>query len=268
MAIMEKTNIQKEIISMIALLFVNVIMFFSIIFFGIVFDYIPKIENWKIKLISYLFILIILYVLHKKHKIINVVYQIFAFPFTVFFTVFTIGIPFLMLQFHLLIYLALCTMIPVSLYELYEYLQYPPLSIQLKVYFLLSFTVMCSVIFQKQIKYMVHAISPARLKTSEKLKPYNIEELSNYLLSENNIKFVVFAIYFIIIVMVNFYNFQDSSYYETEKIDKAVLQSFVTYISFDRIISSLKQVEFKPSEMIKKMIHSINNKIEHLDIKK
>jgi hypothetical protein len=106
---------------------------------------------------------------------------------------------------------------------------------------------------------------PACLKNSEKLKPYNIEELSNYLLSENNIKFVVFIIYFILIVIVNFYNFQDLSYYKTEKIDKAVIQSFVTYIAIDRIISSLKQVEFKPSEMVKKLMQSINNKFNQLD---
>ena len=260
-----KTDVQKEIISMIALLLVNVIMFFCVFLFGILIDYIPTIDNWKLKLFLYFSILLLGYFLQGRIKIVDYFYQLLALPFTIFFAVYTIGIPFLMLQVHLILYLAFCSLIPASLYGFYEYLKYPPISMQLKVYLILSFTVMCSVIFQKQIKYIVHTFSPARLKTSEKLKPYKIEELSNYLLSENNIKFVVFVIYFIIIVMINFYNFQDLSYYETEKIDKAVLQSFVTYISFDRIISSLKQVEFKPSEMVKKMTNSIISKMEQLN---
>ncbi|PKB15203.1 hypothetical protein CLU82_0267 [Flavobacterium sp. 5] len=240
-------------------------MFFLLLLFGILLDKIPKMENWKIKLISYFSIVALTYFLQKKFKIFQILFQILILPFSIFFVVFAIGIPFLILQMHLLIYFALCFFIPSVFFQLYEYLQYPPINIQLKVYVILSFSVICSVVFQKQIKYIVHTFSPARLKTSEKLRPYKIGELSDYLLSESNIKFLVFIIYFVIIVCVNFYNFQNLSYYDSEKIDKAVLQSFVTYIAFDRIISNLKQVEFKPSEMVKKMKNSIFNKMEQLD---
>lgn len=262
-----RTNVQKEIIAMITLLLVNVVMTIFLLLFTFLFEYIPTIKNWKIYLIIYVVLLVIAYILGGKikNKIISFLYLLLASPFGIFYAVFTIAIPFLMLQVHLFLYLGLCFLIPTLLYRLYEFLGFTPITMQLQVYLTLSLTVICSIIFYKQIRYIVHTFSPARLKTSEKLKPYKIEELSNYLISENNIKFVVFVIYFIIIVIVNFYNFQDLSYYETEKIDKAVIQSFVTYIAFDRIISSLKQVEFKPSEMVKKLRQSINNKFDQLD---
>lgn len=252
---------------MITLLLVNVIMTLFLLLFTFLFEYIPTIKHWKTYLIAYVITLIIFYILEGKFKskIVSFLYLILASPFGIFYAVFTIAVPFLMLQVHLFLYLGLCFLIPTLIYRLYEYFGFPIITTQLEVYLTLTVTVMCSIIFHRQIRYIVHAFSPARLKTSEKLKPYRIEELSNYLLSENNIKFVVFVIYFLIIVTVNFYNFQDSSYYETEKIDKAVLQSFVTYIAFDRIISSLKQVEFKPSEMVKKLRQSIGNKFDQLD---
>lgn len=262
-----KTNVQKEIIAMITLLLVNTVMILFLLLFIFLFEFIPTVKNWKIYLTAYVFFLIITYILEGKikNKIISFLYLILAFPFVIFFAFYTIAFPFLILQVHLFLYLGLCFLIPTLLYRLYEFLGFSPITIQLQVYLILSFTVICSIIFYKQIRYIVHAFSPARFKNSEKLKPYNIEELSNYLLSENNIKFVVFIIYFILIVIVNFYNFQDLSYYKTEKIDKAVIQSFVTYIAFDRIISSLKQVEFKPSEMVKKLRLSIINKYNKLD---
>jgi hypothetical protein len=262
-----KTNVQKEIISILILILINVVLLLFISSISFLINYIPTYKNWKYFILLYFILLTIFYVIGNrfKNKIISYVFIILALPFILLYFIGTIGIPFMMLQVHLILYLALCFAIPTLTYNLYEYLGYPPISAELKVYLILSVSVICSVIFQRQIKFLVHKFSPARLKTSEKLRPYNIEELSNYLLSENNIKFVVFVVYFTIIVIVNYFNFKGSSYYNTEKIDKAVLQSFVTYIAFDRIISSLKQVEFKPTEMISKMAKSISAKMEQLD---
>src|SRR5690606_2454094 len=150
-----------------------------------------------------------------KNKVIDIPYQILAFPFTLFFAIATIGIPFLMLQLHLFYYLGLCFTFPMIIYQAYEAFGNPIINTQLKVYLIVTFAVMCSVLFRSPILWFVHKFSPARLKTSEKLRPYNLDELSNYLISENNIKFVIFTLYFILIVFINFYSFQDSSYYET-----------------------------------------------------
>lgn len=252
---------------MVALILVNVTIFllFNIIVSLIV--YLGTFQYWKTFVLIYITLLITLFFLVQrvKNKFISLVLLILSSPIGILYIFGTIGIPFLILQVHLFFYLALCFISPVLLFYLYEFIGYPKTSIELKIYLILSSAVICSVVFHKQLKYVVHTFSPARFKTSEKLRPYNIEELSNYLLSENNIKLVVFVIYLIAIVFVNFYNFSDLTFYETANIDKAVLQSFVTYIAFDRIISSVKQVEFKPSEMVRKIRRSILNKIEQLE---
>src|SRR5690606_22308631 len=236
---------------------INVFMFLCLHFYGLLLEYLLIVENLIIKLLVYLFTIFILYVFKLKIKFIKYLYYILTLPILIPYVIFTIGFPFIYLQLQILFYLVVCSVIPLFTLGVYSFLKYPPISLQLKVYLILTCTVFCSVIFQKQFKWIVDTLSPARFKTSNNLKSYNIKELSDYELTENNIKFVVFLIYFIIILLVNFYNFQDLSYYKTEEIDKAVIQSFVTYIAFDRIISSMKKVEFKPSEMIKKMIQSV-----------
>jgi hypothetical protein len=262
-----KTNLLKEISSSIGLILVNVIMFYMLILFGNSIEYIPTVKNWKIILLIYAVVLIILFFINAKfkNKITSFLILILTLPFSVFYLVFTIGIPFLFLQIHLFLYLTFCGAIPMIGLKIYEYFNFPTLNLQLKVYLVLSMTVILATIFQKQIKFLVHKLSPARLKTSEKLRPYKIEKLSDYLLSENNIKFVVFVIFFILIVVINFSNLQELSYFQTTSVDKAVIQSFVTYIAFDRIITNLKKIEFKPSEMLKKIIESIKNKLEQIE---
>ncbi|MNG38928.1 hypothetical protein D3C84_1268040 [compost metagenome] len=43
---------------------------------------------------------------------------------------------------------------------------------------------------------------------------------------------------------------QNKSFYDNPNIDKAVLQSFVTFVAIDRILTIVKQTEFKPSKLL------------------
>ena len=61
--------------------------------------------------------------------------------------------------------------------------------------------------------------------------------------------------------VVNFFKFQDMSLFGNNNYDSAVLQSFITFIAFDRALTILKQLEFKPSDLLMKIVTSINNKI-------
>ncbi|WP_143147333.1 hypothetical protein [Chishuiella changwenlii] len=111
----------------------------------------------------------------------------------------------------------------------------------------------------------VAKISPARYKDSQKLKPYNIKEISEYLLSQDNLKIIIYTFNFIAIIFLNVYNFQNLDFCDKIPLfEKPILQSLVSFIAFDRAITLFKGLKFKPSEMFEKILNGIKNKKESL----
>lgn len=58
------------------------------------------------------------------------------------------------------------------------------------------------------------------------------------ILSQKKSKFIVFALYFILLLVFNFCTFNNISLFQTPKIDTAILQSFATFLAFDRLLSN------------------------------
>ncbi|MBZ9731692.1 hypothetical protein LB467_18570, partial [Salegentibacter sp. JZCK2] len=92
---------------------------------------------------------------------------------------------------------------------------------------------------------------------SEKLKKYKFKELTDYLISGNNIRFMIYISYFIYLLLFNIFDLQNQNLYSNSMIDKAVLQSFITFIAFDNVLKNFKNLEFKPSELFNRILLSI-----------
>ncbi len=125
------------------------------------------------------------------------------------------------------------------------------------IYLKLTSTVFICVILNPILREIVYKISPLRLKSSKKIKPYELEKHSNYILSNDNIKFLVYGGYVIVIILMNFLNLQGLSYNGSIDNDKAILQSFVTFIAFERAFSLMKQLNFRPSIFLNNIIQSV-----------
>ena len=123
-------------------------------------------------------------------------------------------------------------------------------------------TVFITVFFNPLLRDFVYLVSPARIKSSQKLKPFKLDKLTDYLLSSENVRFIVYGGYAIALILTNIYNFQDLSLNKTTEFDKAILQSFITFIAFERAFSFMKQLEFRPSRLIEKIAYAIRDKID------
>jgi len=55
--------------------------------------------------------------------------------------------------------------------------------------------------------------------------------------NQKRTRFIIFVCYFLLLILTTFYNLSESQFFEIARIDYAVLQSFATYIAFDRILS-------------------------------
>lgn len=169
---------------------------------------------------------------------------------------------------HIFLYSAISLIVPILFFKSLEYfnwgLDINPLTL---TYLQWTATVFIAVLFNFQIRKILNKFTIMPIKNSKNLKSYNFEKLTESLLSENNIRFIIYAIYVILLVSINFRSFENVSKIN----DKAILQSFVTFIAFDRLLTLLKQLDFKPSvfliiiakSIVNQFRSSDKNKIEH-----
>jgi len=112
---------------------------------------------------------------------------------------------------------------------------------------------------------LIEFITPARYNSSKKLKPYNIKEISEDILSIDNVKLIIYVLNFIFIIFINIIKFQNFKIYNNINfIENPLLQSFVTFIAFERIISLSKSIKIKPATLNYKILKGIKDKIEEL----
>ena len=224
-----------------------------------------KIDYLFLKISAYIILCILAFQINKKYnkKFINVVVQIIFIPVT-FLSLFTaIAMPIISIQATLGLYLFFSFLIPLILYQVDQVFHILTLNFETWVYIMNTCGVVIAFIFHKQIKFILYKLFPFTSKKSKTLKKYNLEELNNYVISESNIRFVIFSFYFVYLIIINFMSLENNSFYDNPAVDKAILQSFVTFIAFDRVLSTLKQTEFRPSELVDKIWINIKSTFEH-----
>jgi hypothetical protein len=260
-----KSNYVKELLCLFAFLALNAFFLYVILFFAKFISLISAIPHLKLIAIICLASLVVSYLVHRKfrHKEENTFILILTFPYRFSGILLTVGFPFIMLQIHILLFLVVCLGFPWLLIVIYQYFRGIVIDDAFKTYIILTSAVISSTIFQKQIRFVAKKFSPVGFGHSKTLKLYKIEELSDYLFTENNVRTVIYFFFFIILVLINAFNLRGIGFYNTLEVDAAVLQSFATFLAFDRIISILKVSEFKPSEMITKMLNAIREKMKN-----
>lgn len=242
----------------------------GIIIFGSIFalSYF-KIETYLYQGITYYLILSSFFVIIStfiKSKNLKKITSVILAPAGIFLILGTIILPFGFLFIHVLLYSGFSFIIPELFFKITTFLNIELIkNNSTLIYTKLTSTVFIAVLFNYQLRTLIYKISPARINSSQKLKPYELDKLTNYLLSENNIRFLIYSSYVVLLLIVNFYNFEDKTYSKDLINDKAILQSFVTFIAFERALTLLKQLDFKPSDLLNSIIKSIINKFKDLD---
>lgn len=74
------------------------------------------------------------------------------------------------------------------------------------------------------------------------------ENLSLKLFGQNKIRFIIFIFYFILLILFTFTTLNKIPLFKQDNIDIAVLQSFATYIAFDRLVSNWSTLKIKKNE--------------------
>lgn len=199
-----------------------------------------------------------------KKQIFKILYNIPFLPFYLFFQILTYTIPISFILVNIILYIC-CPILIVSYTSIILTHYEVPVNYELKLYLSFLLVYLFYVTFNKIALVFLAKLSPARYRDSTKLKPYNIKEISEYILSEDNMKIMIYVFNFLAIIFINIYKFQNLAFFDKVLLlEKPILQSLVTFIAFDRAMILFKGLQFKPSELYQKILIGIKNKNESL----
>lgn len=214
-------------------------------------------------ILTYYFITFLLWKIFRK-RVFQILLILPLLPFYFLFEILTYTIPINLILINVFLFLAFPIILITYSSIALSYFKIP-INYELKLYLSLLFTYLFYVTFNKIMLKFVANISPARYKNSKKLKPYNIKEISEYLISQDNMKIVIYTFNFLAIIFINIYKFQNFNFYDKIPLfEKPILQSLVTFIAFDRVITLFKNLNFKPSELFNKILLGIKSKKESI----
>jgi len=250
---------KKEISSALILLLTNIIILGILILFDFLIKYSAHIDYLVIKIILYIIICILAFQVNKrfKFKLLNIITQIIFIPITILTIVIAVAIPILSMQMSIYFYLLLSFIIPMIIYRVDEHYRLINLNFETWLYIILTLGVISAFLLHRQISYLVNKITTYIHNKSKRIEKLKLLELNDYVISLNNIRFTIFFLYLIYIMIINLISFQNSSLYLNQNIDKAVLQSFVTFVAFDRVLSTTKITEFRSSKLLQLLKNSI-----------
>lgn len=263
-------NSKKEIKATILIFLINVVAALIALGFNYIFESVEKLKYFGVTILAYVALNIIFGFLDLKldNKIIKIIATILGFPVAIVVGMIAVLIPALMMQLYLILYLFLAVIIPLAVYRLDEKFQFTNFSIETWIYLMITIGVICAISFNKQIQYITFRFLPFTAIKKEQKDRSKVVELCNYIVSIPNIKLVIYSLYFIALLIFNFFTFQDSSFFDSRNIDKAILQSFITFLAFERMFANLKSSEFRPSKLLSILNSSVKYEIEDITGKK
>lgn len=258
------TSTKNEIYSIIIILLTNILMVGILFLTMFLIEISSKVDYMLLKFLAYILLCIIIFQINKRHNTLffNTIANIIYAPFIILFFVVLIAIPVLSVQMSVFLYLVFSFLAPMTAYRIDEYFQLTVLNFETWVYIIITLGIIIAFSFHKYLKILVVKIVSIIHLKSERIQKLKLIELNDFVLSINNVKFTIFFLYLIYLITTNITALQHNSFYENQNIDKAVLQSFVTFVAIDRILTILKQTEFKPSKLLEILKSSLKQGLE------
>jgi hypothetical protein len=252
-------NINKELFSLILIVTSGILILGLAIVIIYAISLVWRMDYGAWYVLGYLPLCAIMFMVSKRSKnpVVNFLFRVIALPLRMITGFIPVALPYFVLQIHLFIYLFVSAALPLSFFVLDRITKVSDLKITTYIYLIVTFSVITATMMNKQVKHLTYLFSPMRLYRTNIAKRLEFNQLTDYFLSENNIKFIIYFCYFLYLLIFNLFTFQEHSFYSSPLIDRAILQSFITFLALERLLSNLEELDFKPSGMLKLLLSSI-----------
>ncbi|WP_089756545.1 hypothetical protein [Chryseobacterium soldanellicola] len=197
--------------------------------------------------------------LNYKNKKLQLCVDIYLTPLFLVIAIAGILLPMITLLFQYSLYLMISFVIPGLILKILSYFQILILPNELKIYIIFTSAVFIAVLFNGKLRKFVQWLSSLYTKNYSFAKNAKLNALTDYVASQNIIKFLIYSIYVILLIVMNIHKLQGRSLYNNTNYDVAILQSFVTFLAFDKVHALSAQLDFKFSNLLSLLIYSIKS---------
>ncbi|MDB5228286.1 MAG: hypothetical protein JWN78_2479 [Bacteroidota bacterium] len=247
-------NLKKEFTATLLLIAINVFVIGVVYLSDYLLKFISNVHHKFLIFFIWLVLCIGLYYLYDyfDNRITKIIFYTVCFPALILFVISKILLPLLGVQMYLFFYVIGCILIPASLLKLNNFFHWFTLTNATSTYILISSGCIIAIVLHEQLSKVI-------LYLTSKIQNETYKDIIDYLISEKNIKFVIYLAYLIFLAVYNVNNLEGSSFYNSPELDKAVLQSFITFLAFERVLINFKESEFKPTQLLTRIKDSIFN---------
>lgn len=251
------SKLKNEIKSIIAIIIIVVISIFVLF---LVQKYIPKVYSFSILIIYFICSIIIFRVQNKiKNKILRGILNVLTFPYFLIYILLTFSVPIFILGINFIIFLIFSSIIPFTYKTIDQNFYHINITKYTDLYLCITIPLMTILIFHKYILKIINYINENNYGKGTNFEKFKINELANYVFDYKTIKFLIYTTYFTFLFIYSIYVINGQHFLTDSKNEKVILQSFISFIAFDRLVSNIKDFTITPSGLLDKLIKQIKD---------
>lgn len=251
----------KEVKSIIALILLAAFSFAT--YFGVTYlgEQINKAPIVWLYVVIYIVIAFIFERISIKfpNKFFIILSKIISIPIGIPLVIIDVAFPMATMLMAAFLYFGLSIMLPGAAIFILKRIQGLDLNSEVYTLIMWSATSIIAVLFYDMLFRTTNKLM--RFDTSKKLKKAKLPQLLEYSLQKENIRMIIYGWFFI---FLSIYSFEliNGWLKESQQIhNKAILNSFLIFLAFDRMLIYSKQVNFRPSRLLDKIGSSIKRKL-------
>lgn len=196
--------------------------------------------------------------LHEKfpNKFFKVIESIFVLPIGAIMLLLSMAMPTIMILFFIIFVVGATLSPPLIFFKINDFTHWIHFTSEVELYVKLTFTSIFGILFIDSIVILAFKIPPLSNKFAPQMEKFNFEELLSYVFNIQNVRIMFYLIYAIFLIFYSFVML-NSNNYSISGNNRAMLQSFLTFIAVDRAVVILKDNKFTFSGLLKKFNSSM-----------
>lgn len=144
----------------------------------------------------------------KQNKLLNKIRNFLNIPFSIIYIFITAVFPIFSIITSILLYIGICIALPHVFFLLFEHFQINwPKNPDTTFYITLTTSVFFAVLFNNQIQRLLFWLM-IKLRNDAKPDAFKIDELIGYIISTQNVRFIIYSSYVILLFTINYLSFE------------------------------------------------------------
>jgi hypothetical protein len=214
---------------------------------------------WLLVFVGYIgFVLLLVIVKEKLQcKAIDLLIRIVFFPLSVVGAILSVLTPSITIFFYLILMIVFSAFVPAMVLTLLDVTGVYHCSENQKIYLLVNFISIGVLLFYKQFIRIFSYVELGHASSSTSEDKKALREFVIYVITESNVRFLIYSVFFLFLITFSWDALSMNPITNSDNTDYAILQAFLTFLALDRVLLYSKNVTFRATDALNKMLDTV-----------